>query len=57
MSNNFRPTQQLFHRPLRTNIDFSYKGEHNCPSMSRATYYVGKFINFLGWYQSGEKLA
>ncbi|XP_068224779.1 carbonic anhydrase-related protein 10-like [Palaemon carinicauda] len=42
MVNNFRPTQQMYHRPLRTNIDFSNSRQLNCPSMSRQMYYTGK---------------
>ncbi|KAF2368387.1 Alpha carbonic anhydrase [Trinorchestia longiramus] len=51
MVNNFRPVQLLYHRPLRTNIDFTrprpksatrkdddYRGE--CPSMGRQMYYT-----------------
>ncbi|KAA0202849.1 hypothetical protein HAZT_HAZT006685, partial [Hyalella azteca] len=55
MVNNFRPTQLLYHRPLRTNIDFtgprSKSGArkiagHNsgqrgeCPGMTRQMYYT-----------------
>ncbi|KAK8720611.1 hypothetical protein OTU49_013206, partial [Cherax quadricarinatus] len=40
MVNNFRPTQQMYHRPVRTNIDFT-NGKHlNCPSMARQMYYT-----------------
>lgn len=43
LGNNFRPPQQLYHRPVRTNIDF--RGKQNgkiCPSMYRDVHYKGK---------------
>ncbi|XP_069999482.1 carbonic anhydrase-related protein 10 [Penaeus vannamei] len=40
MVNNFRPIQQMYHRPLRTNIDFTNGRQLNCPSMARQMYYT-----------------
>ncbi|XP_066990047.1 carbonic anhydrase-related protein 10-like [Macrobrachium rosenbergii] len=40
MVNNFRPTQQLHHRPLRTNIDFTNSRQLHCPSMAPQMYYT-----------------
>ncbi|XP_071551692.1 carbonic anhydrase-related protein 10-like isoform X1 [Panulirus ornatus] len=40
MVNNFRPTQQMYHRPVRTNIDFTNSRHLNCPSMARQMYYT-----------------
>ncbi|XP_076043865.1 carbonic anhydrase-related protein 10-like [Oratosquilla oratoria] len=40
MVNNYRPTQNLYHRPLRTNIDFTNSEQLNCPSMARQVYYT-----------------
>ncbi|KAL7640656.1 UNVERIFIED_CONTAM: hypothetical protein RMT77_008931 [Armadillidium vulgare] len=37
--NNYRPTQQLLNRPLRTNIDFSNSEQVNCPSIHRNMHY------------------
>ncbi|XP_063597311.1 carbonic anhydrase-related protein 10-like [Penaeus indicus] len=42
MVNNFRPIQQMYHRPLRTNIDFTNGRQLNCPSMARQMYYTGR---------------
>lgn len=42
LGNNFRPTQPLHHRPVRTNIDFNIQQDHNnknCPTMYRDIYY------------------
>ena len=41
MLNNYRPTQQLLNRPLRTNIDFTNSAELNCPSIARKMHYKG----------------
>ncbi|XP_049861273.1 carbonic anhydrase-related protein 10 [Schistocerca gregaria] len=45
LGNNYRPPQPLFHRPVRTNIDFNVRrsaeapsGKY-CPSMYREVYY------------------
>ncbi|XP_063598695.1 carbonic anhydrase-related protein 10-like [Penaeus indicus] len=40
MLNNYRPTQQLYHRPLRTNIDFTNSRQLHCPSMAPQMYYT-----------------
>ncbi|XP_068226658.1 carbonic anhydrase-related protein 10-like [Palaemon carinicauda] len=40
MVNNYRPTQQLYHRPLRTNIDFTNSRHLHCPSMAPQMYYT-----------------
>ncbi|CAL4215093.1 unnamed protein product, partial [Meganyctiphanes norvegica] len=40
MVNNFRPTQQLHHRTLRTNIDFTNGQNLNCPSMAQRVVYT-----------------
>ncbi|XP_047478474.1 carbonic anhydrase 7-like [Penaeus chinensis] len=42
MLNNYRPTQQLYHRPLRTNIDFTNSRQLHCPSMAPQMYYTGE---------------
>ncbi|XP_044003034.1 carbonic anhydrase-related protein 10-like [Aphidius gifuensis] len=41
LGNNFRPTQPLHHRPVRTNIDFNIQDHNNknCPTMYRDIYY------------------
>ncbi|XP_064093694.1 carbonic anhydrase-related protein 10-like isoform X1 [Macrobrachium rosenbergii] len=41
LANNFRPTQKLHHRPVRTNIDFTNAGG-SCPSMHREGNYKGQ---------------
>ncbi|CAL4154358.1 unnamed protein product, partial [Meganyctiphanes norvegica] len=40
MVNNFRPTQQLHHRTLRTNIDFTNGQYFNCPSLAHQVVYT-----------------
>ncbi|XP_045102307.1 carbonic anhydrase-related protein 10-like [Portunus trituberculatus] len=40
MVNNFRPTQNMYHRPVRTNIDFTNGRNLNCPTMARQMYYT-----------------
>ncbi|MPC84736.1 hypothetical protein E2C01_079485 [Portunus trituberculatus] len=42
MVNNFRPTQNMYHRPVRTNIDFTNGRNLNCPTMARQMYYTGE---------------
>ncbi|CAL4179435.1 unnamed protein product, partial [Meganyctiphanes norvegica] len=39
MVNNYRATQQLHHRSLRTNIDFTNSGQLHCPSMAKQMFY------------------
>ncbi|KAK9752775.1 Eukaryotic-type carbonic anhydrase [Popillia japonica] len=43
LGNNFRPPQPLYHRPVRTNIDFNVKhpgvNGKQCPSMYKDVYY------------------
>lgn len=47
LGNNFRPPQPLFHRPVRTNIDFRTKQTGKvCPSMYRDVHYKGNYFTF-----------
>ncbi|XP_044735787.1 carbonic anhydrase-related protein 10 [Chrysoperla carnea] len=39
LGNNSRPLQPLYHRTVRTNIDFSRQSNKNCPSMFKDPYY------------------
>jgi hypothetical protein len=46
LGNNFRPPQPLFHRPVRTNIDFRNNQQPNgklCPTMQKEHYYKGNW--------------
>ena len=60
MVNNFRPTQLLHHRPLRTNIDFAFGAppppgtrQGTCPSMARQMYYTGELYYTGEMYYTG----
>ncbi|XP_063989600.1 carbonic anhydrase-related protein 10 [Diachasmimorpha longicaudata] len=39
LGNNFRPTQPLHHRPVRTNINFNVQDPKKCPTSYRDIYY------------------
>ncbi|XP_011307859.1 carbonic anhydrase-related protein 10 [Fopius arisanus] len=39
LGNNYRPTQSLHHRPVRTNINFNVEGPQKCPTAYRDIYY------------------
>lgn len=39
LGNNFRPPQELHHRPVRTNINFNVQGVKHCPTMYRDIHY------------------
>ncbi|XP_067140452.1 carbonic anhydrase-related protein 10-like isoform X2 [Centruroides vittatus] len=39
LGNNYRPTQPFHHRVVRTNIDFSRKLGHQCPTMRNNIFY------------------
>lgn len=43
LGNNFRPPQPLWHRPVRTNIDFRSKEPNAkaCPTMYKEVHYKG----------------
>ncbi|XP_050722432.1 putative carbonic anhydrase-like protein 2 isoform X1 [Eriocheir sinensis] len=45
MVNNYRPAQEMYHRPLRTNIDFTNSRQLHCPSMAPQMYYTGESAN------------
>nr|CAD7399595.1 unnamed protein product [Timema poppensis] len=47
LGNNARPIQELFHRTVRTNIDFRKEEGKYCPSMYKEMYYRGSVLIIL----------
>ncbi|XP_014675755.1 PREDICTED: putative carbonic anhydrase-like protein 2 [Priapulus caudatus] len=45
LGNNYRPPQPIYHRPLRTNIDFNFKQSRTCPTMKYETYYQANVLS------------